>query len=55
MSHLNTIYNQLLHPESSSGHRFENLVKKHNGDYYVKYFTCWTTPPPLTGHETEKC
>ncbi|MBI4654708.1 MAG: DUF4372 domain-containing protein [Nitrospirae bacterium] len=39
MSHLNTIYNQILH--LTPRHHFDSLVKKHNGDYYVKYFTCW--------------
>ena len=39
MSHLNTIYNQRLH--LIPRHHFDNLVKKYNGDYYVKYFTCW--------------
>ncbi|HID43396.1 MAG TPA: IS4 family transposase [Archaeoglobaceae archaeon] len=39
MSHLNTIYNQLLH--LMPRHHFENLVKRYKGDHYVKYFTCW--------------
>ncbi|PIQ94985.1 MAG: IS4 family transposase [Nitrospirae bacterium CG11_big_fil_rev_8_21_14_0_20_41_14] len=39
MSHLNTIYNQLLH--LIPRHQFESLVQRYNGDYYVKYFTCW--------------
>lgn len=39
MSHLNTIYNQILHLVPR--HQFESLVKRYNGDYYVKYFTCW--------------
>jgi len=39
MSHFNTIYNQLLH--LIPRHQFESLVKRYNGDYYVKYFTCW--------------
>ncbi len=30
MSYLNTIYNQTLHPESNSGHHFENLVNRYN-------------------------
>jgi hypothetical protein len=39
MSHINTIFNQLLQlvPE----HQFENLVNTYAGDYYVKNFTCW--------------
>lgn len=39
MSHFNTVYNQLLH--LIPRHRFDNLVERHSGDYYVKYFTCW--------------
>lgn len=39
MSHINTIYNQLLHLVPR--HQFEGLVKRHGGDRYVKYFTCW--------------
>lgn len=39
MSHINTIYTQLLH--LIPRHQFENLVTKHNGDRYVKYFTGW--------------
>jgi len=39
MSHVNTIYNQLLHLVPR--HEFESLVKKYGGDRYVKYFTCW--------------
>ncbi|MEM7827747.1 MAG: DUF4372 domain-containing protein, partial [Candidatus Aenigmatarchaeota archaeon] len=39
MSHFNTIYNQLLH--LIPRHQFESLVKRYDGDYYVKYFTCW--------------
>lgn len=27
MSHFNTIYNQILHPEINSGHQFERLEK----------------------------
>lgn len=27
MSHHNTIYNQILHPEINSGHQFERLEK----------------------------
>jgi len=38
MSHFNTIYNQLL--QLIPRHQFESLVKKYDGDYYVKYFTC---------------
>lgn len=39
MCHHNTIYNQILHLVPR--HQFENLVRRYNGDYYVKYFTCW--------------
>lgn len=39
MSHVNTIYNQLLH--LIPRHEFESLVKRYNGDRYVKYFICW--------------
>lgn len=39
MSHLNTVYNQILY--LIPGHQFDKIVKKYNGDYYVKYFTCW--------------
>lgn len=39
MSHFNTVYNQLLH--LIPRHQFDNLVERHGGDYYVKYFTCW--------------
>jgi len=39
MSHHNTIYNQLLH--LIPRHHFESIVKRYDGDYYVKYFTCW--------------
>ncbi len=39
MPHFNTIYNQLLH--LIPRHQFESLVQRYNGDYYVKYFTCW--------------
>lgn len=39
MSHFNTIYNQLLH--LIPRHQFENLVKRYDGDRYVKYYTCW--------------
>ena len=39
MSHFNTIYNQLLH--LIPRHQFEVLVKRYDGNYYVKYFTCW--------------
>jgi len=27
MSHISTIYNQILHPEINSGHQFERLEK----------------------------
>lgn len=40
MSHFNTIYNQLL-LQLIPRHQFESLVKRYDGDYYVKYFTCW--------------
>jgi hypothetical protein len=39
MSHINTIYNQLL--QLLPRHQFETLVKRYDGDRYVKYFTCW--------------
>lgn len=39
MSHINTIYNQLL--QLVPRHEFESLVKRYDGDRYVKYFTCW--------------
>lgn len=39
MSHFNTVYNQILH--LIPRHQFDNSVKKYNGDYYVKYFSCW--------------
>lgn len=39
MPHFNTIYNQLLH--LIPRHQFDNFVRRHEGDYYVKYFTCW--------------
>jgi len=39
MSHVNTIYNQLLHLVPR--HEFESLVNMYDGDRYVKYFTCW--------------
>ncbi len=39
MSHFNTVYNQILH--LIPGDQFDKIVKKYNGDYYVKYFSCW--------------
>ncbi|MGQ9570265.1 MAG: DUF4372 domain-containing protein [Thermodesulfovibrionales bacterium] len=39
MPHFNTIYNQL--PHLILRHQFESLVGRYNGEYYVKYFTCW--------------
>lgn len=39
MSHFNTVYNQIL--QLIPRHQFDNIVKKYNGDYYVKYFSCW--------------
>ena len=39
MSHFNTVYNQLL--QLIPRHQFETLVKRHEADRYVKYFTCW--------------
>ena len=39
MSHVNTIYNQLL--QLLPRHEFEKGVILHKGDKYVKYFTCW--------------
>ena len=39
MAHTNTIFNQLLHLVPR--HRFESLVNRYIGDYYVKYFTYW--------------
>ncbi|MBU1023080.1 DUF4372 domain-containing protein, partial [bacterium] len=39
MSHINTIFNQLLH--LIPRHQFENLVRTYSGDRYVKEFTCW--------------
>ena len=39
MSHLNTIYNQLLH--LIPRHKFDSLVLKHSGDYYTKSFDSW--------------
>ena len=39
MSHINTIYNQLL--QFISRHHFEKFVKKYKGNHYVKKFNCW--------------
>ncbi len=39
MSHYNTIFNQLLH--LIPRHQSESIVKKYEGDRYVKYFSCW--------------
>lgn len=39
MSHYNTMLNEMLH--ILPRHRFETLVKNHEGDRYVKRFTCW--------------
>lgn len=39
MSHSNTIFNQLL--ELLPRHEFEKAVTLHNGDKYIKYFSCW--------------
>ena len=39
MSHVNTIYNQLL--QLLPRHEFEKSVKIHNGDFASKGFTCW--------------
>ena len=36
MSHYNTIYNQIL--PLIPRHQFESLVKRYNGDHYVRYF-----------------
>jgi len=39
MSHYNTIMNQLLH--FIPRHRFETIVKQHDGERYVKRFSSW--------------
>ncbi|MBU1022901.1 IS4 family transposase [bacterium] len=39
MSHINTIFNQVLH--LIPRHQFDNLVRAHSGDRYVKEFTCF--------------
>jgi hypothetical protein len=39
MSHNNTIFNQLL--QLLPRHEFEKAVLRHNGDKYIKYFSCW--------------
>lgn len=39
MSHVNTVYNQLL--QIFPRHEFDKLVVRHDGDRYVKEFTCW--------------
>lgn len=39
MSHVNTIFNQLL--QILPRHQFDALVRTHAGDRYVKDFTCW--------------
>ncbi len=39
MSHVNTIFNQLL--QILPRHQFDALVEAHEGDRYVKGFTCW--------------
>ena len=39
MSYVNTVFNQLL--QLIPRHDFEKLVREHQGDRYVKHFTCW--------------
>jgi hypothetical protein len=39
MSHLNTIFNQLL--SLVPRHEFERSVSRNSADRYVKYFSCW--------------
>ncbi len=39
MSYTNTIFNQLLH--LLPRHEFERAVTLHEGDKYIKYFSCW--------------
>lgn len=39
MSHLNTIFNQLL--SLVPRHEFEKSVSRNSADKYVKYFSCW--------------
>lgn len=39
MSHVNTVFSQLL--QLIPRHDFENLVREHKGDRYVKEFMCW--------------
>jgi hypothetical protein len=39
MSHVSTVFNQLL--QLIPRHDFEKLVREHQGDRYVKNFTCW--------------
>ena len=39
MSHINTIYNQLL--QFIPRHDFEKSISTHSGDYYTKYFFSW--------------
>jgi hypothetical protein len=39
MRHYNTIFSQVLN--LIPRHQFETIVKKHNADRYVKYFSCW--------------
>jgi len=39
MRHYNTIFSQVL--DLIPRHQFETIVKRHNADRYVKYFSCW--------------
>ena len=39
MSHINTIFNQIL--QLIPRHQFEGLVRTYSGDRYVKGFTCF--------------
>ena len=39
MSHVSTVYSQLL--QLVPRHEFQMLVKRYEGDRYLKEFTCW--------------
>lgn len=39
MAHSNTVLKQMLN--LIPRHQFENIVKKHSGNRYVKRFSCW--------------
>lgn len=39
MKHINTVFNQLL--RFIPKHRFDDAVKRHQGNYRVRHLTCW--------------